>query len=121
MGYKMMLNCRGKYAAFRISSIPQYPKTMKNSRILTLCLYDMCLFSHKTNVIFSEYIELVKSCKIRANHTGKYTVFQISSIAQYRKTMKNSYILTLCLCDLCLFPIELTLFFLGVDRTCQEL
>ncbi len=44
MGYKMMLNCRDEYAAFKISSIPQYPKTMKNSRILTLCLYDMCLF-----------------------------------------------------------------------------
>ena len=43
-GYKMMLNYRGKYGALKIFSIPQYPKTMKNSRILTLCLYDMCLF-----------------------------------------------------------------------------
>ncbi len=44
MGYKMMLNCMGKYATLKISSIPQYPKIMKNSRILILCLYDMCLF-----------------------------------------------------------------------------
>ena len=29
MDYKIMLNCRGKYAALKIPSIPQYPKTMK--------------------------------------------------------------------------------------------
>ncbi len=52
MGYKMMLNCRGEYAAVKISSIPQYPKTMKNSRILTLCLYDMCLFSIELTLFF---------------------------------------------------------------------
>ena len=36
MGYKMILNSRGKYAAFKNSSIPQYPETMKNSCILSL-------------------------------------------------------------------------------------
>ncbi len=32
----MRANHRGKYAVFKISSIPQHPKTMKNSSILTL-------------------------------------------------------------------------------------
>jgi hypothetical protein len=111
MGYKTMLNSRGKYAALKISSILQYPEPMKNSRILTLCLYDMCLFPIEPMSFFRSKIELVKSCKIRANHSGKCAVFKISSIPQYPKTMKNSYILTLCLYDMCLFPIEPMSFF----------
>jgi hypothetical protein len=51
MGYKMMLNCRGKYGAFKISSIPQYPKTMKNSRILTLLVDSFRQFDQNQPVV----------------------------------------------------------------------
>ena len=36
MGYKIMLNCRGKYAALKICSVLYFSKTMKNSCKLTL-------------------------------------------------------------------------------------
>ena len=36
MGYKMMLNCRGKYAALKICSVLYFSKTMKNSCKLTV-------------------------------------------------------------------------------------
>ena len=52
MGYKMMLTCMGKYAVLKISSILQYPKTMKNSRILALCLYEMCLLPIELTLFF---------------------------------------------------------------------
>ncbi len=52
MGYKMMLNYRGKYVALKISSMPQYPKTMKNSYILTVCLCDMYLFPIELKLLF---------------------------------------------------------------------
>ena len=48
MGYKMMVNHRGKYVTFKVSSVPQYPKTMKNSYTLTLRQSYLCLFPIKT-------------------------------------------------------------------------
>jgi hypothetical protein len=36
MGYKMMLNCRGKYTALKVCSVLYFSKTMKNSCKLTL-------------------------------------------------------------------------------------
>ncbi len=80
-----------------------------------------CHSRNETPTIIYHSIENFMSYKMMLNGRGKYAVLKISSIPQYPKTMKNSYILTLCLCDMCLFPIELTLFFFGVDRTCQEL
>ena len=40
MGYKMMLNSRGKYAAFKNSSVSHFWGNMKNPFNLTLCLSD---------------------------------------------------------------------------------
>ena len=51
--------------------------------------------SHRTEVIFVESIELVRSYKMIINHKGKYCTFKISSISYYRKTMKNLCKLTL--------------------------
>ena len=51
MGYKIMLNCRGKYAAFKNSSVSHFWGTMKNPFNLTLCLSDMDFFFHRTCII----------------------------------------------------------------------
>ena len=49
IGYKMLLNFGDKYAVLQIFSISYHPKTMKNSCVLKLDLYDMRLPSHRTN------------------------------------------------------------------------
>ena len=51
--------------------------------------------SHRTEVIFVESIELVRSYKMIINHKGKYCTFKISSILYYPKTTKNLCKLTL--------------------------
>jgi hypothetical protein len=55
MGYKMMLNYRGKYTALKIFSLPHFSKTMKNPYILTLCLSDMCLFHTELPSFFQSW------------------------------------------------------------------
>jgi hypothetical protein len=42
------------------------------------------------------------------NYRGKYIVLKIFPLPHFSKTMKNSYILTLCLIDMCFFSTERT-------------
>ncbi len=110
LGYKMMPNSRGICIALKNFSLSHLPKIMKKPCILTLCLSEMCLFSMKPAQFFLELVKCIKSCKLRANQRGKSAAFEISSVSQYQKIMKNSYILPFYLYGRCLFPVELKLF-----------
>ena len=50
MGYNMMLNYRRKYTAFKISSIPQYRKVIKNSCLVTLLVDPFSQFDQKQSI-----------------------------------------------------------------------
>ncbi len=76
--------------------------------------------SHEISIVCSGLIESVRGCKMRANHSGKYARFKISSISQYPKTMKNSYILA-SICVTCGYFSYNWRYFSEVYRTRQKL
>ena len=46
------------------------------------------------------------------NNRGRFAALDISSISHLRKTREGPYTLIVCLCDIRLFSIEQTLFFI---------
>ncbi len=95
MGYKMMLNYRGKYIALKIFLQPHFSKTMKNSYILILCLIDICFFPTEPASFFSGLLELVMGYKMMLNCRGKYATLKVCSVLYFSKTVKSSCKLTL--------------------------
>jgi hypothetical protein len=83
---------------------------MKNPYILTLRLSDIYLLFTLWTFFFSKLVEHITSFKIILNHRNKCVVLKISSLAHFSKTMKHSFILILCLSDICLFSTSLALF-----------
>ncbi len=53
------------------------------------------LISHRTSIIFSEFVELIMGYKTMLNYRGKYTALKIFSLPHFSKIMKNSCRLTL--------------------------
>jgi len=53
------------------------------------------LISHRTGVIFSEFVELITGYKTMLNYKGKHNALKIFSLLHFSKTMTNSCRLTL--------------------------
>ncbi len=52
--------------------------------------------------------------KMMLSYRGKYIALKTFFLPHFSKTMRNSYILILCLIDICFFPTEPASFFSGL-------